>query len=128
MLLAGWMRRQRGEGSCSYRLAPYTLHCTACRYFAVRCDNRMCCAMQLQTGCGCRGSAGWVHAGCCAKVDHAAAKWHFPYKASDMARRFLQLVAQAAAAKQASAGTWAGWQLCPTCKLQVGRSTRMFEC
>lgn len=49
----------------------------------------------MKMGCGCRGSAGWVHKDC---------------------------AVLGAAAQQERAGTWAGagrypWQLCPTCKL-----------
>ena len=49
----------------------------------------------LQTGCGCRGSAGWIHAQC---------------------------AVAAAAAQQERTGSWGGggkhpWQLCATCRV-----------
>jgi hypothetical protein len=61
------------------------------------------CAPLLQTGCGCRGSAGWVHGSC---------------------------AVTAAAAQQERTGSWGGggkhpWQLCPTCRVPYSGALKL---
>ena len=66
---------------------------SACCFICLEETTGPTAAPLLQTGCGCRGTAGHVHAHCAIR---------------------------AAAAEHERAGTWAGkhpWQLCATCKL-----------